>query len=155
MKTTLLPKISYTTSKDEILLEFRPVNSEPEIKRERFRLWWDRKGNICALAVISLKEEIKEFKKSLSIPQPLVVNKEGVLVVQAGAVGEIVGAEREERMSKSKRLRTIQRLPVSPPEVADSAERASILRAVVKRMQQNPIPVAAPRLLREELHERR
>ena len=42
-----------------------------------------------------------------------------------------------------------------PAEVKDIEEKNSILKIVVERMQQNPIPVRAPRLTREALHERR
>jgi predicted DNA-binding antitoxin AbrB/MazE fold protein len=42
-----------------------------------------------------------------------------------------------------------------PPEVTDPEERARILDAVIRRMQENPIPPDAPPLTREALHERR
>lgn len=42
-----------------------------------------------------------------------------------------------------------------PPAITDSDARTRILKAVVERMRQNPIPSAAPRLTREVLHERR
>jgi hypothetical protein len=42
-----------------------------------------------------------------------------------------------------------------PPEVKETAERTHILSMVIERMQQNPLPVDAPRLTREALHERR
>ena len=41
------------------------------------------------------------------------------------------------------------------PEVKDAEERQHILRMVVDRMQQNPLPTDAPGLTREALHERR
>jgi predicted DNA-binding antitoxin AbrB/MazE fold protein len=44
---------------------------------------------------------------------------------------------------------------ILPPEVKEAKERQDILRAVVERMQQNPLPVDAPGLTREALHERR
>ncbi|HVG18350.1 MAG TPA: antitoxin AF2212-like protein [Blastocatellia bacterium] len=44
---------------------------------------------------------------------------------------------------------------VLPPEESDPEERARILRAMVERMNDNPIPENAPRFSREELHERR
>lgn len=50
---------------------------------------------------------------------------------------------------------TVQGPLTVPPAVTDRAERARILKAVVERMRQNPIPAAAPRFTREELHERR
>jgi predicted DNA-binding antitoxin AbrB/MazE fold protein len=42
-----------------------------------------------------------------------------------------------------------------PPEVKETAERKHLLRMVIERMQHNPLPVDAPRLTREALHERR
>jgi predicted DNA-binding antitoxin AbrB/MazE fold protein len=44
---------------------------------------------------------------------------------------------------------------VVPPIVKNSEEQKRIVRSVVQRMKQNPIPAGAPRLRREELHERR
>lgn len=49
----------------------------------------------------------------------------------------------------------VQRSAVIPPEIADLEERKRLLRAVVDRMQQNPVPADAPRFTRDELHERR
>lgn len=43
---------------------------------------------------------------------------------------------------------------VSPP-IADPATKQRFLQALVERMQQNPIPLNAPSLTREMLHERR
>ena len=40
------------------------------------------------------------------------------------------------------------------PVVREPKEQEHILRAVVKRMLQNPIPAGAPPLTRESLHER-
>lgn len=42
-----------------------------------------------------------------------------------------------------------------PPEITDPVERAAVLKEVVKRMKENPIPADAPRFTRDELHERR
>jgi len=44
---------------------------------------------------------------------------------------------------------------ITPPQVADPAERERILKEVVERMKANPIPANAPKFTREELHERR
>jgi predicted DNA-binding antitoxin AbrB/MazE fold protein len=44
---------------------------------------------------------------------------------------------------------------ILPPEVKEAKERQHILRMVIERMRQNPLPVDAPRLTREALHERR
>ncbi len=44
---------------------------------------------------------------------------------------------------------------VIPPEITDPEEGIRHMKEVVARMQQNPIPLNAPRFTREELHERR
>lgn len=44
---------------------------------------------------------------------------------------------------------------ILPPGVREPEEQKQILRRVVERMQQNPIPAGAPHLTREALHERR
>jgi predicted DNA-binding antitoxin AbrB/MazE fold protein len=41
------------------------------------------------------------------------------------------------------------------PEEKDPAEKRRILKAMIERMKQNPIPADAPRFSRDELHERR
>lgn len=43
---------------------------------------------------------------------------------------------------------------VNPPKVTDPVERAKLLKALVERMKNNPIPADAPRFTRDELHER-
>lgn len=40
------------------------------------------------------------------------------------------------------------------PKVTEPAERLRILKGVVERMKGNPIPTNAPRLTRDDLHER-
>jgi hypothetical protein len=42
-----------------------------------------------------------------------------------------------------------------PPQVASPDERRVILERLVARMRRNPIPSAAPRWTRDELHDRR
>jgi len=44
--------------------------------------------------------------------------------------------------------------PVVPPDVGDPAERARILARLTDRMRRNRLPANAPRLTREQLHER-
>jgi predicted DNA-binding antitoxin AbrB/MazE fold protein len=43
---------------------------------------------------------------------------------------------------------------VSPP-ITDAEIKRQFLKSLIKRMQQNPIPLNAPQLTREMLHERR
>jgi len=61
--------ISYIPSRDEILLKFRPVKGKPTKELGRFRLWWDKEGNIYAMAITSFMEELEEFKKNLNTIQ--------------------------------------------------------------------------------------
>ena len=44
---------------------------------------------------------------------------------------------------------------ITPPAVADPAERQRILNEVVQRMMSQPLSADAPKLTRDELHERR
>jgi len=44
---------------------------------------------------------------------------------------------------------------ILPPEVNDPEKRKQLLAALIERMRQNPLPDGAPRLTREELHDRR
>jgi hypothetical protein len=44
---------------------------------------------------------------------------------------------------------------VLPPEVTEPDTRAQILKVVIERMQQNPLPAGAPRLTRDALYKRR
>jgi predicted DNA-binding antitoxin AbrB/MazE fold protein len=44
---------------------------------------------------------------------------------------------------------------VIEPEITDPEEKKRYLKEVVARMQQNPVPLDAPRFTRDELHERR
>jgi predicted DNA-binding antitoxin AbrB/MazE fold protein len=43
---------------------------------------------------------------------------------------------------------------IFPPAVKEPEAQQHILSMLVKRMKQNPLPAAAPRLTREALHER-
>ncbi len=43
---------------------------------------------------------------------------------------------------------------VTHPSVSDVNERVQVLQAVTDRMTENPLPAGAPRLSRDELHER-
>lgn len=61
--------ISYIPSKDEIQLKFRPVKGEPTKDLGRFKLWCDKKGNICAISIMSYSEELEEFRKNLNAIQ--------------------------------------------------------------------------------------
>jgi predicted DNA-binding antitoxin AbrB/MazE fold protein len=49
----------------------------------------------------------------------------------------------------------VQSLQIVSPPIADSATKQRILRELVERMQQNPIPFDAPYFTREMLHDRR
>ena len=49
----------------------------------------------------------------------------------------------------------IQSPQVVIPPITDMATKQHFLRELIERMQQNPIPLNAPQLTREMLHERR
>ena len=44
---------------------------------------------------------------------------------------------------------------VTPPTVTDPEERKQVLEKLYRMMAENPIPADAPKLTREEMHERR
>ena len=49
----------------------------------------------------------------------------------------------------------VQSLQVIPPKITDINARKNFLKSLVDRMQENPIPFAAPQFTRDMLHERR
>jgi predicted DNA-binding antitoxin AbrB/MazE fold protein len=49
----------------------------------------------------------------------------------------------------------IQSAQVVSPPISDLETKRQFLKSLIERMQQNPIPVNAPRFTREMLHERR
>jgi predicted DNA-binding antitoxin AbrB/MazE fold protein len=49
----------------------------------------------------------------------------------------------------------VQSSPITSPSIADTERKRKFLRALVERMQQNPIPLNAPPFNRDSLHERR
>lgn len=49
----------------------------------------------------------------------------------------------------------VQTSQITLPSIADEAAKQQFLRALAKRMQQNPIPLNAPHFSRDALHERR
>ena len=49
----------------------------------------------------------------------------------------------------------VQSPQVIPPKITDINARKNILKSLVDRMQENPIPFAAPQFTRDMLHERR
>lgn len=55
--------ISYLPSKDKLLLRLRYVKDKPTKEVGRFKLWWNKKGDICAIAITPFLEELKEFEK--------------------------------------------------------------------------------------------
>lgn len=60
-------KLTYVPSKDELTLVIRPVKRGPNKKVGPFKLWWDDKGNICAIAIKNYVEELEEFRRNLNV----------------------------------------------------------------------------------------
>jgi predicted DNA-binding antitoxin AbrB/MazE fold protein len=50
---------------------------------------------------------------------------------------------------------TVRAPSVIPPKITDPEERKRLMNELIQNMLDNPIPENAPRLTREELHERR
>lgn len=49
----------------------------------------------------------------------------------------------------------VQSPQIVPPSISDPAAKQRLLKALVEKMQQNPIPQNAPYFTRDMLHERR
>jgi hypothetical protein len=62
-------KITYIPSKDELILKIYPVRRKPNKQLGQFKLWWDDKGNICAIAITNYINELEEFKRNQNIIQ--------------------------------------------------------------------------------------
>ena len=50
---------------------------------------------------------------------------------------------------------TVQSPRIIPPAITDPAARAKAMEELVSRMKANPLPANAPKLTRDQLHERR
>ena len=50
---------------------------------------------------------------------------------------------------------TIESPRIIPPAITDPAERAKAMEELVARMKANPLPADAPKLTRDQMHERR
>lgn len=55
--------ISYLPSKDKLLLRFRNVKGKPTKEFGPYKLWWNKQGDIDAIAIIPFSEELKEFEE--------------------------------------------------------------------------------------------
>jgi hypothetical protein len=56
-------KISYDTSRDELVLKCFPLKRKPTKQFGRFKLWWDKQNNFCAIAISPFTEELKELEE--------------------------------------------------------------------------------------------
>jgi len=50
---------------------------------------------------------------------------------------------------------TVQSPRIVAPSIAEPAQRAQVMEELVARMKANPLPANAPKLTRDQLHERR
>jgi len=57
--------ITYTPSRDEMLLRLRATDFKPTLRGRGFRIWLDQKGNLCSFAVTSFEQRLTEFRKTL------------------------------------------------------------------------------------------
>ena len=62
-------KIQYMPASDELILIIHPMRGDPSEEVGHFKLWWDEKGDICALAITDYTEELQEFRKEFRITQ--------------------------------------------------------------------------------------
>jgi hypothetical protein len=56
-------KAQYVPARDELILKIHPVKGKANKKIGPFELWWDKEGNILAIAILSYIEELKEFRE--------------------------------------------------------------------------------------------
>lgn len=57
-------KVTYVPSRDELILTIRPVTGRPKVKAGPLKLWWDKEGEICSLAIAGYSKELEAFRKS-------------------------------------------------------------------------------------------
>lgn len=62
-------KLIYIPSKDKLLLKIHPIKGKPKKQSGPFKIWWDDKGNICAVSIAKYTEELEEFNRNLNIIQ--------------------------------------------------------------------------------------
>ncbi|MCI2425218.1 hypothetical protein LM599_04315 [Candidatus Acetothermia bacterium] len=62
----MMNKITYIPSRDELVLEFRPLKGKPTWQLERFKVWWDDDGYIYGIDIMPFTKELEEFKKNLN-----------------------------------------------------------------------------------------
>jgi hypothetical protein len=60
-------KLTYIPSKDKLILKIHSVKGKPNKKLGSFKLWWDEKGNICAIAITNYTDELEEFRRNLNL----------------------------------------------------------------------------------------
>ncbi len=56
--------ISYSPSKDELILSFRSLKGKSPKKFGRFKLWWDDEGCIYGIDIMPFTKELEEFKRN-------------------------------------------------------------------------------------------
>lgn len=59
-------KVTYIPSRDDLVLEFRPLKRRPTKELGRFNLWWDDEGRIDGIDITPFMEELEEFMKNLN-----------------------------------------------------------------------------------------
>ncbi len=72
-------------------------------------------------------------------------------VYRAGAFIPLAPCDLPENISVELIVRGVN---ARPPEITNIEDRASLLKRIVERMMQNPLPIGASLLTREALHER-
>ena len=58
-----MKSISYIPSEDELVLKFRSVKKKPTKQLGHFKFWWDKEGNIYAIAITPFTEELRAFEE--------------------------------------------------------------------------------------------
>jgi hypothetical protein len=65
MRPTSEAIITYTPSRDEMLLRLRATDFGPSLRGRGFRIWLDQRGNLCSFALTSFEQRLTEFRKTL------------------------------------------------------------------------------------------
>jgi hypothetical protein len=88
--------ISYSPSKDELLLEFHARRGHSSVEFGRFQVWYEE-NRICAVRIKAYTQEIDEFKESLNriqlggIWKNLTVSEKDIEEARAALLKELEG----------------------------------------------------------------
>jgi hypothetical protein len=62
-------KITYIPKNDELILKIFPKRNLKILKKNNFKIWYDKEYTICALSIKNYTKELEKFKKNKGIIQ--------------------------------------------------------------------------------------